>query len=393
MVRTMINIHYIQFQSGGHWEDHLKFIINYVTKRKKNIFLTIILNKEINIDEFKNRKNLKIILLDNDDTEFLTIKNKTRRYIKEYIKVKELIKRYNINDLYYDSLDQIYLFLALGFRLYNLRNLNGILYKVDLHYQNFEITNTVNVFSKIKRQIKKISLLRLLNHDQVNNVFTFDPFVKKYINFNGLVYVPDPAFYQYNEPKNYKLIQDINSNYIFSMFGAISKRKGVINLVEAIELIANKTTKNVTLLFAGSIKKDEKFEILRSINKLNTLENITVIIDDRYLERYEINDLVTLSDIILMPYTNFVGSSGVLLWAASSKTLVIAQNTGLIGKLVREYKLGYDVNTSSSEEIADAIISYISKDSRYFKSFSTHDNDLVKNSTVRNFAKIIVESL
>src|SRR5689334_22236304 len=63
-------------------------------------------------------------------------------------------------------------------------------------------------------------------------------------------------------------------------------------------------------------------------------------VEDRRLEHAELEMLVDQTDIVLAPYQRFVGSSGVLLWAAWAARPVLAQDFGLVGRLVRDHHLG-----------------------------------------------------
>ncbi len=57
--------------------------------------------------------------------------------------------------------------------------------------------------------------------------------------------------------------------------------------------------------------------------------------------------LLKRCDVVLIPYQRHVGSSGLLIWAASAGKPVITQDFGLIGALTRAYKLGQTVDTKN----------------------------------------------
>ena len=58
---------------------------------------------------------------------------------------------------------------------------------------------------------------------------------------------------------------------------------------------------------------------------------------------------------MLAPYQRFVGSSGVLLWAARAGRPVLAQAFGLVGRLTREHRLGLVANSSDPAKLAAEI--------------------------------------
>src|SRR3546814_9883678 len=67
---------------------------------------------------------------------------------------------------------------------------------------------------------------------------------------------------------------------------------------------------------------------------------------NRHLSRGEIDALVDRCDVVLAPYQRFVGSSGVLLWAASRGRPLLAQDYGLVGRLTADHGLGLTVDTT-----------------------------------------------
>ena len=75
----------------------------------------------------------------------------------------------------------------------------------------------------------------------------------------------------------------------------------------------------------------------------------------RWLGDGEIAGLVRWSDVVLAPYQRFVGSSGVLLWAAAAGRPVITQDRGLLGELTRRHGLGTAVDTTDPAALAAAV--------------------------------------
>ena len=61
------------------------------------------------------------------------------------------------------------------------------------------------------------------------------------------------------------------------------------------------------------------------------------------------------SDVVLAPYQRFVGSSGVLMWAARAGRPVLAQEFGLVGRLTRDHRLGAVADSSDPAHLAREI--------------------------------------
>jgi Glycosyl transferases group 1 len=77
--------------------------------------------------------------------------------------------------------------------------------------------------------------------------------------------------------------------------------------------------------------------------------------ENRRLSEDEIGQLLVRADVVLAPYQRFVGSSGILLWAARAGKPVLTQNFGLIGRLVRDRHLGLVADVESETGLLAAI--------------------------------------
>ena len=92
-------------------------------------------------------------------------------------------------------------------------------------------------------------------------------------------------------------------------------------------------------------------------------------------------------DAVLIPYKNTESSSGIIGHAASSQKPVITINKGLLGDIVKQYKLGWLIEESSPVFIADGIRKCISK-----KFPKINSEEYLKAHTAIKFATSIVES-
>ena len=145
---------------------------------------------------------------------------------------------------------------------------------------------------------------------------------------------------------------------MFTLFGALTERKGVCQVLDAVALLPVATREKVRVVLAGRIDPAVVSDVASRASLLATAgaEGRCVEIVDRHLTTPELAWLVSESSVILAPYQRFVGSSGVLTWAAAQRRPVIAQQYGLVGALVRDYRLGIATDTSDPSRIADAIV-------------------------------------
>ena len=112
-------------------------------------------------------------------------------------------------------------------------------------------------------------------------------------------------------------------------------------------------------------------------------------IDDRRLQSGELAALVRQSDVVLAPYQRFVGSSGVLLWAALNGKPVLAQDYGLVGRLTREHRLGVSVDAGTPSAIAREITRMVSEGPA--RSFDRHAAERFATAqTPTRFASLVL---
>ena len=117
--------------------------------------------------------------------------------------------------------------------------------------------------------------------------------------------------------------------------GAQAPRKGTFWALDAISTTTESFT-NLKVVIAGVI---EDVRIHQAIAKLRT-QSIEVEVHDKYHEINQYLRLIEQSDIVMLPYFDFGGSSGVLLEAAEYQKPVIATDHGTIGRVVRTHRIG-----------------------------------------------------
>jgi hypothetical protein len=101
---------------------------------------------------------------------------------------------------------------------------------------------------------------------------------------------------------------------------------------------------------------------------------------------------VTNSDIVLAPYQRFVGSSGVLLWAARAGRPVLAQEFGLVGRLTRDHRLGAVADSSDPAKLAAQIECMVESGPQSFIDLSSAAR-FAASRTPHRFASIVLSSV
>ena len=203
----------------------------------------------------------------------------------------------------------------------------------------------------------------MLRNRAVDTVLTLDPFfaefaAEHYPAGSKVGVVPDPAFPTAATPANDELlpIRIPEDRCMLLLFGALTARKGVLQLAEALGLLAPVMAGRIAIVIAGKMAPDIQETLEARLAKLRREQpGLWLAVENRWLGSSEIAALVQRSDIILAPYQRFVGSSGVLLWAARAGKPLLTQDYGLLGRLVRDHELGLAVDTTNPRVIADAI--------------------------------------
>ena len=145
-----------------------------------------------------------------------------------------------------------------------------------------------------------------------------------------------------------------SDNKVFLHFGGLQERKGTLDIMNAIYLLTEDERKRVTFIFAGKIYNNIKKQFYEKYEELKVKCNILVF--DRYCDVSFLYDLVCSTDFIIIPYHVTAQSSGLLGFVPIFEKPVIGPSDGLIGKLIRRYKLGLMLPAVTPEAIAKVVV-------------------------------------
>ena len=268
---------------------------------------------------------------------------------------------------YFLSLDHLSLPLGLGLGAGG-RRLGGILFRPSVHYH--EIGDYKPSLAEKLRDWRKAVLYRgMLRNRAVDTVLTLDPFFAEFAmdHYPGgekVGVVPDPAFPAATIPANDDrtpagLPQD---RHVLLLFGALTERKGVLHLLEALRQLPSSVDGKIAVVIAGRVASDISARFAEKEAAVRREKpGLWLKVENRWLSSAEIATLVQRCDIVLAPYQRFVGSSGVLLWAAHAGKPLLTQDYGLLGRLVRDHGLGIAVDTGNANDLAAAITGMVTQ--------------------------------
>ena len=298
------------------------------------------------------------------------------------------------------QLDSVQLSLALRRRVANDATVSGILFKPTVHYRE---APSVRAWL---RDIRKSVLYRaMMLHPDLSTVFSLDPyfatFAQEHFHRGDITrFLPDPVPADSSAAEHPPPGFWTRNRVVFLLFGYLSRRKGLLTLMEAVTHLPPSHQARTSVILAGSFEPEIKQEfdrLLRLVQK--NAPDLHIRIVDRFIEQQELSDWVSHADVVLAPYQNAVGSSGVVLWAAMKQTPLLTQSYGLIGRYVNEYGLGKTVDTTDPQAIAQSMSDFIQVHaSNRARAPSDNDFEDAKRSFLErhspdNFGRVLLEEL
>lgn len=170
---------------------------------------------------------------------------------------------------------------------------------------------------------------------------------------NRFKYLPDP-FVPIDSNKTTDLRESLNINkekIVYLHFGAMSERKGTLDIFKMIENTPSCNLEKYCIIFAGKVGDDIKEQFYNKYHSLK--DKIQIIVEDDFVDYERIGSYLITCDAVLLPYHYVNVSSGVIGYCAQFGKPAIATNKGLIGKLVRKNRIGKLVNTFITLENID----------------------------------------
>jgi glycosyltransferase involved in cell wall biosynthesis len=255
------------------------------------------------------------------------------------------------------TIDLLSLPLALGLGAGG-KGLSGVLFRPSVHYREIGPYRP-SLGDRVRDLQKSVLYPLMLRNPAVERVLTLDPFFPVHARtyYRGgekVAPLPEPC-----PPRMAPAVNDNSGDFVpagrvgFLLFGYLAERKGPLAVLDALLLLPPEITSRIAVLFAGKVDPPLRERLERRREALaRERPDLWLRIDDRRLDRSELAALVRRSDVILAPYQKFVGSSGVLMWAAVNGRPVLAQDYGLVGRLTREHRLGVSVDSCDPAQVA-----------------------------------------
>lgn len=264
--------------------------------------------------------------------------------------LKECIDTYNPDSVFLNAI--VDYMPILPFIIHKRTCISGIIYKIYLY------------------KWKKVSFPQKISHilnnclysysNSIANVFVLNDksaaiYLNKRYHTNKYKYLPDPFNDISYKGKNIREKLLINKRAkVYLHFGAMSERKGTLDILDAISALDDSDIVNRVFIFAGVVNPQIRSMFYRKAELLRNKCGILVF--DSFCDNIFLHDLCVTSDYLLCPYKETDLSSGVIGYAAKYLKPVIGPQSGLIGKLIRKNRLGITIEDNSVSSLCRAIV-------------------------------------
>lgn len=227
------------------------------------------------------------------------------------------------------------------------------------------------------RWFKKIFLMDEYLHAQIKDRFFMPTFH----------FLPDPWSGDFSmDQKTARSTLDIPDNKIVLLhYGIGDKRKGLHLAVRALE--NEPPDSPFFLLCAGQLAKDQK-----NANGLRQLDRRGVAkILNRYITDEEEKICFCASDIVLLPYIDHYGSSGILSSATAAGKMVIASDYGLLARRIHEHHLGWLFPQGNVRELRKKIEAVLAFSPEDFSQFQKSAKKYAKTCSREAFTNALLK--
>jgi glycosyltransferase involved in cell wall biosynthesis len=286
--------------------------------------------------------------------------SRARRNLKEWQLLCKYAQKLQTTHALIMYLDTCELPLAIGLR--SPCPFSGIYFRPTFHYQMFA-NYQPNFKDKQQQWRERLTWARILNHPQLETVFCLDPFAVTALaaqhQHTQVIHLADPVQPDPSRSLDLTTLKTqlgiTAQRQVFLLFGGVDGRKGIYQLLEAIELLPPEVCKQFCLLLVGQPHPTDHLNIHQKITALCETKAIQAIEHYEFIPEADVPSYFQLADVILAPYQRHVGMSGILLLAAAAGKPVLSSDYGLMGELARRYQLGLVVDSTQPPEIAKAM--------------------------------------
>jgi glycosyltransferase involved in cell wall biosynthesis len=394
---------------GGHHGTYIQYLLQYWYDHDGQGSLYLVVSpkfQHLHLDvmhtlEKYAHPNVHLMPISSSEADALadrtTGKSRAIRNIQEWAVFRKYAINLQATHALIMYLDTCELPLTLGLR--SPCPFSGIYFRPTFHYRQF--ANYVPTQKDSIRHFReKFTLGRILTHPQFSTLYCLDPVATEAIQPLAtqarVTYLPDPVHLQTPTPAALQILRSRlaieRDRTVFLLLGALDARKGIYQLLEAIEGLPEDLCRKLCLIVVGGTNAEEQANVQRLATALWQAQPIQWIADYRFVSEAEVSAYIHTADVVLAPYQKHVGMSGILLLAAAAGKPVLSSDYGLMGELVHRNGLGIAVDSTSPTALAAALSDFLSEPSHDWGDRAQMQEFAAQHSAER-FAETLFQSL
>lgn len=372
--------------ANGHHLEYIHHLYMYAYSHLTNENIVFVLHadfeKKLQYRNFEKTKNLKIHFVTFKELPILKSGATLRKAYCEVRMLKKYTKLVHPDFIFLNNITSYLPFIPFFF--FKKKLISAIEYRIPARRTNIKLERKIIDYIKLFLYSNLICINKLyLLNDKTYPIVYNEKF--KTDNFS---FLPDPFVPVYKTQNCAHILSLKNSKKkIFLHCGGMGYRKGTITILEATKRLSKAERENVLLIFAGRITESKcNYEFKNIISELATSVEIHYI--EGFLPFEDLADLFEMTDYVLVPYKNVEQSSGIIGYAAQYNKPVIGPSEGLLGELIREYRLGYTITQLSVSNLSEKMKELLNDD------YHAIDGTSYLNvSSCYNFAKTIFDDM
>jgi len=242
------------------------------------------------------------------------------------------------------------------------------------------------------RMLKAAGFRRFMQADWIRPLLLLDEYLtqdfKEQFPDKPIFFLPDPCPDDFDgDSDQARAALGVPPDHrVFLFFGVGARRKG---LHLAVEAMLQLKVKNTFLLIAG--RQNPPPRVKRGIEQLVGEKRALLL--DRYVSSSEEKSCFQAADVVLLPYLNHFGASGILSRAMATGKPVIASDEQLVGKLVKDNDLGWYFPSGNVRALAGCLAKATDMDEDMRQHFKTKTAAYASRYSRKNYRKALLQSL